>query len=308
MTRWRTNHLFRAGIVCIAVDSAAVAISSRGETSEKCHPGDYLIGEDSRFIYCSKMTCGQLETQLEQDKHALRREQATILATSNELKGWTAANQKAQAAALLEAKRALRDAVLGFLEDWRAGKLDKLEAEFRKRAPLGETWNTKLKKVQDFRSRAARLNGQIDGLKLSQYPISNIKDATDDVQRWARETNREVDRLMDEFQQLNADPEGHAIFVEIGAKFSVDSLKLVLDPLLARTFDFASFLVNYGYDAMAWDKSRARIVQNVENESLHLRAVCKLSEQLKATLRDVAICHGGYPDPSQPVPDPAKCQ
>src|SRR5207248_3462871 len=103
MTRSDTDLRFRAGLVCIAVLEAVVATPSHGESSAKCRPGDHLIGEDARFIYCSRMTCDELEAQLERDKQALRGEQDNILATNAELQAWTADNQKAQAAALREA-------------------------------------------------------------------------------------------------------------------------------------------------------------------------------------------------------------
>lgn len=61
--------------------------------------------------------------------------------------------------------------------------------------------------------------------------------------------------------------------------------------LLAEGLDLGSFLVNYGYDVTAWNESRKRIVQNIENKnnSRSLLAVCKLSEQLKRTVRDVGV-------------------
>ncbi len=37
--------------------------------------------------------------------------------------------------------------------------------------------------------------------------------------------------------------------------------------LLAESLDLGSFLVNYGYDVTAWNESRKRIVQNIENKN-----------------------------------------
>jgi len=80
--------------------------------------------------------------------------------------------------------------------------------------------------------------------------------------------------------------------------------------LLAESLDLGSFLVSYGYEVTAWNERRKRIVQNIENKnnSGGLLAVCKLSEQLKRTVRDVGVCHGRYPDPSQRLRDPADCR
>ena len=280
---------------------------NRADAAAHCNPGDHLIGEDARFIYCSRITCDELEAQLKRDKRALRREQDNILASNSELQAWTTENQKAQAAALREAERTLRDALLGWVREWTEAKLEQVEAEFRRRAPFGETWNTKLEKVRDLRFRVSRLSGQIDGLELSRGPITKIQDASEDLHQWAQEANRQVDSIAAEFNELRGDPEARAILVESGAHVTVDTLKLALSPMLAEGLELGSFLVNYGYDAKAWSESRQRIVQNVENESLNLKAVCKLSEQLKKTVRDVGVCHGRYPDPSQRAPDPANC-
>ncbi len=275
--------------------------------TDPCGPGEHLIGKDGDLPYCSRKTCEQLDAQLAMDQQALRRERDNILANNAELSAWTQDNQKAEEAALKEAQRFLRDSVLDAMRELGAGKLEEVEAQFKKRAPEGETWAAKLEKVRDLRSRIARLNGLVDGLSLSQFPLNNATDAREDIQEWAKATNHEADGIAEEMRELNADPEGHAILVEAGAKFVTDGLKQALSPVLASAFDFGSFLVNYGYDATAWNLSRERILQDVENSSTNLLAVCTLSEQLKRTVRDVGVCKGHYPDPLMPAPNPANC-
>jgi hypothetical protein len=274
----------------------------------QCRPGDHLIGEDAKSYYCSRSSCSELKGQLENDKEALRRLQKNILDTNGELKNWTKENNEAAKSAFTRAVRLLHDAVLGSLQDLSENKLTLVRKEFQRRAPSGQTWQRLLERARELESRKAKLSGIIDGLKISQYPFSNLTSAYADLKNWAKDAQLESDQISDILQEMRKDPEGARILDENKLTFASDTLKLALQPFTARSLAVGEFFVGYGYDAMAWVKSRQRIVQNIENQETNRIAICKLSAQLKRTVRDQNICAGRYPEPGSVVPSAEDCK
>jgi len=274
----------------------------------QCRPGDHLIGEDAKNYYCSKKTCKELDEQLVRDKQALGDLENLIQTTNDELKSWTKNNNAAAEGAFRHAATFLHDSLLGKLEDISQSRLEKVEQEFARHAPYGDRWQRLLEESRQLESQTARLNGAIDGLKLSQYPFSNLTTAWTDLKDWATKVGRNGDTVSATLEEMRKDPEGAAILRENRLSFASDGLKLALAPVLARNLSMGEFFVNYGYDAFSWEKSRQRIMQNIENQNANLIAVCKLSEQLKKTVRDNNVCHGKYPAPDAAIPDTAKCK
>jgi hypothetical protein len=286
-------------VMCIGAPAVAIA---------QCRPGDVLIGEDTNYYYCSRTSCSQLKGQLESDKEALRRLQKNIMDTNGELQNWTRENNQAAQSAFKRAALFLHDALLGALENLSEQKLETVTKEFQRRSPSGQRWDRLIERARELEKQTARLSGIIDGLKLSQYPFSNLTSAYADLKNWAKDANVASDQISDIFREMMKDPEGAKILRENGLSFLSDTLKLALQPLVARPLALGEFFAGYGYDAMDWVKSRQRIVQSIENQETNRIAVCKLSAQLKKTVRDQNICAGHYPEPGSAVPSPEDCK
>lgn len=277
------------------------------EARAQCRSGDYLIGEDEHRYYCSSKSCADLEAQSVQDRRALDRLQKSISDVNAELKEWTKANKKAAQDAVKVALDALYDAALAQMQTLAEGKLERVQEEFARRAPYGERWQAMLEKVVTLRSQSARLHATIDGLKLGQYPLSNIESAWIEIRDWAAETGKQSEGIATTLRELRKDPDGADILREAGVDFASDGLKAIVDPLLGGSLTLGDFFVKYGYDATAWKISYRRITEEVDNQEVNRIAMCKLSLQYKKTVTELGICHGQYPVANAIVPDPASC-
>jgi hypothetical protein len=286
----------------LAVTAALCPFTANGQ----CRPGDSLIGEDDKQYYCSSRSCAQLSDQLARDRHALELHQKNIQDANADLREWTAASEKAAADAVKKSSYALVDASVGRLEAWRSDRLKKVYDTMAR--PQGQRWDRLLERARELETQAARLNGQIDALKLGQYPISDLQNAWIEIQDWAAKTAREGERLDDIVREMNKDPEGAKALKEAGLGFVSNGLKLALKPALGAQLTLGEFFVEYGYNAYAWNESRLRVMQRIGNQETNLLATCKLSEQYKKTVTEVGICGGRYPAPNAPMPDPSRCR
>jgi hypothetical protein len=297
----------RLHIACVLV--ATVAFFPAVANSQ-CRPGDVVIGktEEGEFYryYCSSRSCAQLGDQLTRDRQALERHQKNIADTNADLQEWTAANEKAASDAAKKAIYLLYDASLGKVEAWRGDRLRKVYDAMAR--PQGQRWGRLLERAHELESQAARLNGQIDALKLGQYPLSDLQTTWIEIRDWAAKTAREGERLDEIVLEMNKDPEGANALREAGLGLVSNGLKLALKSALAAQLTFGEFFVDYGYNALAWTESRQRIMQRIGNQEANLLATCKLSEQHKKTVMDVGICGGRYPAPNVQMPDPARCR
>ncbi len=273
----------------------------------QCLPGDHLIGEDAYNYYCSARTCSELGEQIQRDEEALRRQQKSIEDSSLELQDWTKRNAAAEKEALKEASSFLVNSTIGALGEHFQDKLDALEKEFGRRGPTGETWSRKLERARELEARYAHLSAITDGIKVAEYPGTDVSDAWAKLKEWAHAAGKDANVIEATIKEFKRDPEVRSILEESGLDFAADGLKLALAPLAQDSLDFAKFAVTYGYDVASWGASRARIVQNIALDERNLASVCALSRELKITVRNHNICLGRYPDPKDPSPEAQKC-
>jgi hypothetical protein len=59
---------------------------------------------------------------------------------------------------------------------------------------------------------------------------------------------------------------------------------------LSDLASFTLFLRDYGYDAVAWNESRKRILERLEITDLQLKAVAATGEQIKRTMDKLKEC------------------
>ena len=277
--------------------------------AQACGPGETKIGEDADFIYCSKLTCAQLEGQVARDQDAIKRLQQSILASNAELKEWAAKNQAAADKAREDATNFLVSSVLGAFAQMGEQTIATVEKEFRRRSQMfGQTWDNKIRLVQEMESRRKRLLGAVHGFKLLGFPGMNLNIWWDATQKWAAETKHEGDAIAAIMAALESDPQAREIMTENGLAFVSDSLKLGLKSFAGSALSFGEFLVNYGYDATAWWKSKTLIEQNVLNQERNRIAVCRLGVRLETTVRNRNICHGRMPAKNSVPPDLSRCK
>ncbi len=286
----------------------AAALCAAGQAQAQCRPGDHQIGEDNERYYCSARSCAEIHEQIARDRAAIERLQRSIGDTNAELAEWSAANQKAAQDAVKSAVYTLHDATLGKMRSLAEARLEKVEAEFARRALYGERWPRMLEKVRALRSQSARLQGTIDALKLAEYPVSDLENAWLEMKKWAREVHRQSLGIEALWRDLRKDPEGAKILSETGVDLAAGFLKTALSPLLSDSVSLGDFFVRYGYSATEWNLSRQRILERVGNQDRNLTAMCKLTEQYKKTTIEAGICNGLYPAPGTAMPDPAKCK
>lgn len=236
------------------------------------------------------INCGKMEQQLARDQEAMHRQQKSIERGQAELVDWTKKNDDAQKTALKHATSFLVDSLLAKLGEFPEGKLAKLEADFKKRAPLGETWQRKIQKVQDFRAAEARLSGAVDGIKLASFTGAGA-DGWREAKEWATKNGKDGETLDAILAEWQRDPEIQQIIKESG--ISTFSAGLGFSKTFApwgTALDFGQFLVGYGYDASDWTLSKNRIEQQIANRDQDLKAVETLKMQIERTVVKVRAC------------------
>jgi hypothetical protein len=237
-----------------------------------------------------EMGCSELKQQLVRDQEAMRRQQKSIGQGQAELADWTNKNDEAQKAALKRAQDFLVDSLTAKLGEFTEGKLATLEANFEKRAPLGETWQRKIQKVQEFSAAEARLAGEIDGIKIAGF-TGAAADGWRDTKKWAAKNGNDaatLDAILVEWQR---DPELKQIMQESG--INTFSASLGFSKALApwgTALDFGHFLVGYGYNAADWALSKKRIDQQIANSDQDLKAVDALKKQIERTMVKLKAC------------------
>ncbi|HUS19080.1 MAG TPA: hypothetical protein VMZ25_05485 [Terriglobales bacterium] len=237
--------------------------------------------------------CSSQEKLLALDQQAMRRLQASIQQGTAELESWGKAHAKAEEDALKHASDFLIDTLTAKLGEVGEGKLAKLEDAFKRRAPMGETWQRKLEKVREFRVSRMRMEAAVDGLKVSAFATAGIN-GWDDGKKWAKNTNRDAETLDAILSEWRRDPELQQVLKETG--FSLTAAGFGFSKALAplgSAMDLGSFLVNYGYDATGWKLSRDRIQEQLSNRDREVEAIKKLDEQIKRSVTKLKACRNG---------------
>jgi len=310
---------------CLSPKPAAQLFSPRAETASLlwdgtmaaqdgasgCRPGDIEIGRqetaDEIIVYCSRVSCEQISQRVKQDIEAQRTLSRSMQENSSDLQEWTKKNEAAQQAALKDATNTLFKSLLAFSAANVDLKIAKLQNELNRRAPEGQTIATKLEKVRAFERAYARWSGVSDGVKLGMTPGMTAADAWVSLQGWAAKVGKENAALSAAWTALSSDPEIHQILKDESLDLSFGLLKQGLQPLLAGSFDMGKFLVNYGYDASAWQASRLQILQRAGQADANLLAECKLDRLLKIDVRNMNVCNGRLPTPDAPDPEAMRC-
>lgn len=120
-------------------------LNPRAEKKTAEVDGKYsTFAKDVAAVFDQRLTqhndsCSEIKQQLARDQEAMHRQQKSIEQGQAELLEWTKKNGEAQKATLKRATSFLVDSLAGKLGEFTEGKLAKLEANFKKRAPLGET-------------------------------------------------------------------------------------------------------------------------------------------------------------------------
>jgi hypothetical protein len=232
----------------------------------------------------------RLQQQIASDQEAMRRQQKSIGQGQAELADWTNKNDEAQKDALKRAQDFLVDSLTAKLGEFGEGKLATLEANLEKRAPLGETWQRKIQKVQEFSSADARLSGAIDGIKLAGF-TGAAADGWRKCKEWAAKNRKDEETLDAILAEWQRDPELKQILQESGINTFSGSLGFskALAPW-GTALDFGHFLVGYGYDATGWALSKKRIDQQIANRDQDLKAVDALKKQIERTMVELKAC------------------
>lgn len=224
-----------------------------------------------------------------------------------DLKDWAQKNEAAQQAALKTATDVLMKSLLAFSAEKVDAKIAKLQWELNKRASEGQTITTQLEKARTFASAYARWSGVSDGLKLGMTPGVNAADTWVELQKWSAQAGKESASMSAAWAAVWSDPELQQILKEEGADLTFDVLKQGLKPVLTGSFDMAKFLVDYGYDASAWEVSKHQIIERAAQADTNLLAECKLDRLMKIDVRNMNVCNGRLPAPDASDPEEIRC-
>lgn len=276
-----------------------------------CRPGDIEIGRqettDEIIVYCSRVSCDKIAQRVQQDIHAQETLRHSMEENNADLQEWSKKNEEAQQAAFKHATDALFKSLLAFSAVKVDDKIAKMQWELNRRAAEGETVSTKLEKVRAFRSAYARWSGVSDGLKLSITPGMNAADTWVALENWAAKAGKQSAAMSAAWAALSSDPELRQILRDESLDLAYDTLRSGLDPVLSNSFTMAKFLVNYGYDASAWEASRLQILQRAGQSDENLLAECKLDRLMKIDVRNMNVCNGRLPAPDAPDPEAIRC-
>jgi hypothetical protein len=289
---------------------SALIFSASGQEAG-CRPGDLEIGRqetpDEIIVYCSRVSCQQINQRVLQDMDAQRTLQRSIEESNTDLKEWAQRNEAAQQAAL----KAVTDALLKSAQAFSAERVDlkiaRLQDELNRRAQGGETISTRLEKVGALSSAYAGWSGISDSLKLVVTPGIGAADTWVELQKWLAQAGKESASLSAAWAAVRDDAELRQILGDESLDQSFDLLKQGLKPVLTGSFDMAKFLVDYGYSASTWQVAKLQILQRDAQGDANLMADCKLDRLLKIDERNMNVCNGRLPDPNADDPQAIRC-
>jgi hypothetical protein len=288
----------------------AAGIAGQSEVAG-CRPGDIEIGRqetaDEIIVYCSRVSCEQISSRVKQDIDAQKTLENSMGENNADLQEWTRKNEEQQRAALKTATGALFKSLLVFSAENVDAKIVRLREELSRRGGEGETIATSLEKARAFESAYARWSGVSDGLKIGLTPGVNAADTWVRLQQWAAKAGKESAALSAAWAALSSDPEIRQISRDEGLDLAFDLLKQGLSPVLSGSFEMAKFLVDYGYDASAWQAGRLQILQRADQADRNLLAECKLDRLMKIDVRNMNVCNGRLPNPNAPDPEELRC-
>ncbi len=276
-----------------------------------CRPGDIEIGRqetaDEIIVYCSRVSCEQINQRVKSDIDAQRTLLYSMAENNADLKDWAQKNEAAQQAALKTATDALMKSVLAFSAEKVDLRIAQLQNELNRRAAEGQTITTSLEKARAFEHAYARWSGVSDGLKLGMTPGVNAADTWVELQKWSAQAGNEIASLSAAWAAMWSDPELRQILRDEGLDLTFDVLKQGLKPVLTGSFDMAKFLVDYGYNASAWEVSKRNIIERAAQADTNLLAECKLDRLMKIDVRNMNVCNGRLPAPDAPGPEEIRC-
>lgn len=116
------------------------------------------------------------------------------------------------------------------------------------------------------------------------------------LQHWAAKAQPASNALPAAWDDISKDSELRGLLRNEGLNFTFQTLKQGLSPLLSGSFSMAKFLLNYGYDAGAWNVSRQQILQRAQQADQNLLAECKLARLIEIDVRNLNVCNHRLPD------------
>ena len=253
--------------------------------------------------------CEKLEAQLARDKDVIKRYQKIIDMRNKELEKWTKMNEEAAKDAVKKGIELMADAISCKLKaretavNGIAGELKKYKAKaglygLPKQQELANRFLSKWSRAQDAYNNAEKLlvaGKTIDaGLKAKEtYEVFEndllvakalINDADNDI----------INTLEDpEIRASISDilSSGAVAVINLGDEVSkYKNIATKTNNLFGKATSFASFIVNYTYDATKWLESRDRILQFSELAEDELKAVNALGKQIKRTMGKLKEC------------------
>ena len=276
-----------------------------------CRPGDREIGRqetaDEIIVYCSRISCDQMAAHLRQDMEAQRRLMHSMEENNADLEDWAKRNEAAQQAAFKDATDALFRSLLSFSAARVDAKIVRLQNELNRSGPEGETLAARLARARAFEAAYARWSGISDGLKIGVAQGVTAADTWVSLQQWAAKAQPASNAMLAAWNDISNDSKLRGLLRNEGLDFAFQTLKQGLSPLLSGSFSMAKFLLNYGYDAGAWNASRQQILQRSQQADQNLLAECKLARLIEIDVRNLNVCNHRLPAPEAPDPEDIRC-
>jgi len=256
--------------------------------------------------------CKKLEVQLERDKDVIKRYQKTIDMSNKELEEWAKMNEEAAEDAVKKGVELMTDAIAYKLEA-RETVVNKIEGELKKyeakaglyglpkQQELANRFLSKWLRAKDAykKAKASLVAGKAihAGLTAKEtYEVFEndlvvaktlINDADNDV----------INTLEDpEIRASISDilSSGAVVVINLGDEISkLKNIVTTTNKFFSKATSFASFIVDYTYDAKKWLESRDRILQFSELADYELKAVSALGKQIKKTMEKLKNCREG---------------
>jgi hypothetical protein len=262
------------------------------------------IDKISKGAADDKSLCSDIEAQLERDKEAIRRYHKTIETNNKELQDWAEKNKRAEEKALEDATAGLFGLISNQLlkQEKIADHIQKRLTEYQVRLAV-EGWPKQkllvdrlIKKTVGASVAYAQASAKADTGKFIEagLDIKNHYDAAKAMVDSIQAANEVGNKEMKEVMKMLEDPENglrdsFSDLISLGAEERLEAI-LEETPYLSDLASFTLFLRDYGYDAVAWNESRKRILERLEITDLQLKAVAATGEQIKRTMDKLKEC------------------
>ncbi|MDR3469706.1 MAG: hypothetical protein P4M07_27565 [Xanthobacteraceae bacterium] len=251
------------------------------------------------------MQCVRWSDQLASDRSALERQQKTGAMGLEELARWKKANEDAQNDALKTAAKLLLGAVADQLQD-KIRSLNGFKGALTRYQNLAEKKHIPLGVLRDKIERAAQgyantmvlvSGGRLmEGAGTLTNTLSVVGNEVAVIGGHMAQTNDSVRELLDDpglKELLESDSAGIDLSKDLVAMAATSQQLARLQRVVGPGADLASFIVDYGYDAVKWKESRDRIVQQYQLSDQGLEAVAALKAQIECTVQRLHDCEAG---------------